>query len=363
MNIVIIYGGRSCESDISVLTALSVYKAIKGDYSVDLVYMHEGEFYVGKRLLDPKNYHPFTGKKNETVYFRQGKMYKKGLFSRAKRVDCVLNCCHGGEGENGSLAGLLEIAGIAYTSCEPLQSAICMDKVFTKYMLRHFRMPTLPFHCYRRGEERDFLSDQTYPIIIKPASLGSSIGISFASDEKEGSERMDVALTFDEKLLIEPALEDFREYTCAVFSEDGKIICSQIEEVVTNEGFYGFEEKYRVGDVKRIYPAPVSAATESKIYRLCEKIYSAFELKGVVRVDFLEADGRLFINEINAVPGALSWYLFKDKGYGLKDLCRIIIEEGIKRKKEADNLFTDFPSTILRDYTAGGKGKCGKTDG
>ncbi len=360
-NVVIIYGGKSCESEISVLTALSVFSSVKNQYAVELVYLKNGRFFIGKKLQKIGSYGNFSIRGLKTVTFMNGKMYRAGLPCPGKKIDCAVICCHGGEGENGSLAGLMEIADIAYTSCGPLQSAVCMDKVFTKYLLRYFHLPTLPFRVYQKGEESVF-SEIEYPVILKPSSLGSSIGISFAQNKEEGEKRGIEALAFDKKVLIEPALTGFREYTCAVFREKGDIVVGQIEEVISGGAFYDFDEKYRGGEVKRVYPAQIPIALENKIYRICKKIYECFEMKGAVRIDFLD-DGKLYVNEINAVPGSLSWYLFKGKGYDLASLCRILIEEGIKEKESKDALFTDFSGSVLRDFTFGGKGKgIGKTD-
>lgn len=361
-NIAIIYGGKSCESEISVLTALSVYSAIKNRYAVELVYLKDGLFFIGKKLQKIDSYRDFSTKGLKKVSFMNGKMIRLGFPRYGKKIDCAVVCCHGGEGENGSLSGLLEIAGIAYTSCGPLQSAVCMDKIFTKYLLRCFRIPTLPFRVYRKGEENVF-PEIEYPVILKPASLGSSIGISFAENAIEAEKKAQEALVFDEKILVEPALKNFREFTCAVFREKDEIVVGQIEEVISEKAFYSYDEKYRGGDVKRVYPAQIPTALENKIYRVCQKIYEYFEMKGIVRIDFLD-DGKLYVNEINTVPGALSWYLFKGRGYDMLSLCRSLIEEGIKIKESKDALFTDFSGTLLDGFNACGKGKgIGKTDG
>ncbi len=361
-NIVIIYGGKSCESEISVLTALSVYSSIKKQYAVELVYLKDGRFFIGKKLSKIDAYRDFSTRGLRKVVFMNGKMYRAGLPCPGKKIKCAVVCCHGGEGENGSLSGLLEIADIAYTSCGPLQSSICMDKIFTKYLLRYFRIPTLPFRVYRKGEEKIF-SEIEYPIIMKPSSLGSSIGISFADNEIEAEKKAQEALTFDQKILIEPALKNFREFTCAVFRDNTEIVVGEIEEVISEKAFYGFDEKYRGRDVKRVYPAQIPIDLENKIYRICKKIYDHFEMKGVIRIDFLE-DGKLYVNEVNTVPGALSWYLFKRRGYDTLSLCRKLIEEGVKKKESKDALFTDFSGSVLRDFNACGKGKGSiKTDG
>ena len=357
-NIIIVYGGKSCESDISVITALTTFKAVEKQYHVTLVYLYGGRFFIGKRLSDVHSYKPFSARKYKEVFFCRGKMQKRGVFGSAKKIDCALVCCHGGQGENGSLSGYFEIAEIPYTCCGPLQSATCMDKVFTKYLLKYFRLPTLPFKSYTKGGVIPKIPE--YPVIVKPSSLGSSIGIGLASNEEELSERLNAALQFDNKLLIEKALTGYREFTCAVMKKDEEIVCSQIEEVVTPENFYSFDEKYCKNGTKRIYPAPIPTYMADIIERTCKKIYALFELKGVVRIDFLESSGTVYVNEINTVPGSLSWYLFKEKGYDLSALCRLLITEAIKDKEKKDLLFSDFKSDALLRFgqaLTGGKVK------
>ncbi len=356
-SIVIIFGGKSCESDISVITALSVYNAIKNNYHVRLLYLNGGVFYTGKRLADIEKYRPFLAKKYLSAEIKSGKLFIKGRPFYSEKIDCAVVCCHGGDGENGSLSGLLEIENVPYTCCGVAQSAICMDKVLTKYFLRYFRLPTLPFRVLRADDDPEKISRMTFPVILKPASLGSSIGISVAENERELHEKVDICFQFDKKLLAERALIDFKEYTCAVFERKGELICSQIEQVVSPDRFYSFEEKYRGGETKRVYPAPLTEKSEKIIYGLCKKIYRLFELKGVVRIDFLEEGGKYYVNEINTVPGSLSWYLFKNIGYDLASFCGCLIEEGIESMREKDSLFTDFDGNVLSGFVLYGKGK------
>ena len=353
-NIIVVYGGKSCESDISVITALSIISSVKSVYRATLVYLKDGRFFIGKALSDITFYRSFDPKKCKEVTFKKGRMFRKKLFDKGEKVDCALVCCHGGQGENGSLSGYFEIAGVPYTCCGPLQSAVCMDKTFTKYLLQYFHFPSLPFRIYKKGDEVALPSD--YPVIVKPASLGSSIGIGIAENEEQLSKRIETALQFDEKLLLEKALVGRREFTCAVMTAEGNVVCSQIEEVIAPEEFYSFDEKYGMNETKRVYPAQVAPLLEAKIYKISKRIYRLFELKGAVRIDFLEKDGKLFVNEINTVPGSLSWYLFKNVGYDLSALCRCLITDAIKRKEKENLLFTDFKSDVLNCFSACGKG-------
>ncbi len=352
-NIVIIYGGKSCECDISVITALTTFSAIKYDFNVIPVYLYNGRFFTGKDLENIKKYHPFKERNYKEVTFNRGCMIKKGSFRRKKKIDCALICAHGGQGEGGSLSGLLEIAEIPYTCCPPLQSAICMDKIFTKYLLQYFHLPTLPFCVYENGMDVSKLKTPEYPVILKPATLGSSIGITLVSSESELPAGLQKSSMFDKNILIEKALECFREFTCAAIKHEDKIICSEIEEVIAPGHFYSFDEKYKNNETKRIYPANVPITLTNRIYKLTKKIYSSFHLKGVVRIDFLEENGEIFVNEINTVPGSLSWYLFKNLGYDLPDLCGILCEEAIREKEAEKTLFSEFGSTVLTEFFSG----------
>ena len=355
--IIIVYGGKSCESDISVITALTVYNSLKNEECVELVYLFNGKFFTGKELLSMKSYRNFQEKKYREVTFKQGKMLKKGIITRKEVIRCALICCHGGQGENGALPGYFEIADIPYTCCRPLQSAVCMDKVFTKFLLQHFHIPTLPFRRYKKGDELS-IGQMKFPLIVKPASLGSSIGISIAENENKLVECVNTALLFDEKVLIEKALSEFNEYTCAIFKDENNLVCSEIEEVIAPQNFYTFEEKYGHGETKRIYPAKLSDEIRENIYRTCKKIYNLFELNGVVRIDFLVKDDKTYVNEINTIPGSLSWYLFKNVGYDLRALCRALISDSLRRKENEKSLFTQFDSSVLDEFSFGkGSGK------
>lgn len=350
-NIALIYGGESCEHDISIITALGVYNAVKWDYNITLVYMKNGKFFIGEKLSEIKTYTDFNYKNFKEIFFSCGHMFKKKKFSFEKRkIDCALLCNHGGEGENGSLSGYLEVAQIPYTACAPFASSLCMDKVFTKYLLEKFRFPVVGYKVFKKENDISALHDLGYPVIIKPARLGSSVGISIANDEESLKEAIAHGLLFDEKLLIEKALTEFTEYNCAVCQCDGEILTSEIEKPIFKSGYLNFYDKYISSENIRELPAQMPEKVREKLFSFCRQIYTIFELKGVVRIDFLYKDEKLYVNEINTIPGSLSTYLFKAKGIETLKLIDYMIENGIKVYVDAKKQVKDFSSNVLKNF-------------
>lgn len=349
-NIALLYGGQSCEHDISIITALSVYNAVRWDYNVILVYMKNGKFFIGDKLSKMATYTSFNENKLTEVFFQNGCILRKKKYSfQAQIIDCALLCNHGGEGENGSLSGFFEIAKVPYTACGVLASAVCMDKVFTKYLLEKFHFPVLSYKVFKKGMDIEYLQDTVFPVIIKPANLGSSVGISLANDMDELKTGIELGLMFDEKLLIEKALTEFEEFNCAVCQGENEILVSEIEKPVFKSGYLNFYDKY-IGESVRELPAQITDKLRDKIYSLCRQLYTAFELKGVVRIDFLYKNEKLYVNEINTIPGSLSTYLFKAKGIDTLKLIDYMIDNAIKESKEKSKQVKDFSSTVLNNF-------------
>jgi D-alanine-D-alanine ligase len=349
-NIALLYGGESCEHDISIITAISIYNAIRWDYNVILVYMKNGKFLIGDKLSKISTYTNFNENKLTEVFFQNGCILKRKKYSlQHQMIDCALICNHGGAGEDGSLSGFFEIAKIPYTGCGVLASSICMDKVFAKYLLEKFHFPVLSYKVFKKGMDIEYLQDIVYPVIIKPACLGSSVGISIANDEEGLKSGIELGLMFDDKLLIEKALTEFEEYNCAVCLGDNEILVSEIEKPIFNTGYLNFYDKYISTDNTRELPAKVSKKIKDKIYSLCNQLYTTFELKGVVRIDFLYKGEKLYVNEINTIPGSLSTYLFKAKGIDTLHLIDNMIENAIAVLKEKRKKITDFSSSVLKN--------------
>ena len=361
-NVIITYGGFSCEHDISIITALTAYNASKSQriYNIILVYMKNGRFYVGDKLSKMETYISFCEKGLREVVFKNGKMIEIGcFFKKTVEIYCALVCNHGGAGENGSLSGFFELSGIPYTCSGVLGSSVCMDKVFSKYLLQKFKMPVVEYKVFCKSDDIEILEQLGYPVIIKPANLGSSVGIAYANSKEELLAGIKFAFQFDQKLLVERALTDFEEYNCAVVDTERGVITSDIERPVFNKQFLNFYDKYIASEeIKREINPFMDKKIKDRILRLSKEIYCLFDLKGVVRIDYLYAEGRLYVNEINTVPGSLAFYLFKSDKLDFYSIIASIIEKAVETFQKKANLFTDFSSNVLQSY-CGNKLKAG----
>lgn len=350
--ICLVFGGESCEHDISVITALSVYNAIKNDMEVTLVYMKNKKFFVGKKLSDISSYKNFCTNGLKEAHFSDGKIHIKTKFGYSKNeVECVIMCNHGGCGEDGCLSGYFETVGIPYTASGALGCGLCMDKAYCKSLLEKFKLPTVSFKIYRPGDDIGKIAEMGFPLIIKPARNGSSVGISVADDTEELENSIELALRFDDKLVIEKALSNFREFNCAVFSDGKNLVVSDIEEVRFADKYLDFNDKYSsLSQAERIIPAVIPDKLKEKIINFTKKIYCIFELGGVVRTDFLHSDGKLYINEINAIPGSMACYLFRQKNIDTTTIMENIIIEAKERKNRKSTLEYDFASNVLKEF-------------
>ncbi len=355
----IIFGGESCEHDISIITALATFNSIKYKLNCILIYQKNGTFFIGKNLYDISFYKKFSADKCKEVYFRKGHMMVKSrLFTKKIKIDCILTCNHGGGGEGGSLAGYFDTVGIPYTSSNVFGSSLCMDKVFTKLMLEKYRFPTVNYRVFKEGYSVDKINNIEFPVVVKPSRLGSSVGISYVKNREELKEAIDTALQFDKKIIIEKALTDFREFNCAIFESSKGMIVSSVEEVITKKDYLDYEDKYiSVDDTEHRMPAELERKYSEKITRMTREIYLLFELKGVVRIDYLMSEGKIYVNEINTIPGSLAAYMFKDKDIDIAQLVKETVLVAKKKAREEKTLVKDFSSNVLQ-YFDGIKG-CG----
>lgn len=355
--IAILYGGESCEHDVSVITALTTFRVAKQKFQTILVYRKENEFWIGDALNDLSFYREFNEKSLKQCRFQSGYLiYKRGLLERKRIVDCVLNCCHGGAGEDGSMAGYFETVDTPYTSCEPFGSSLFMDKAFTKIFLEKNRFSFVPYRVLGGDEDVDKAEELGYPMIVKPARQGSSVGIGVARNIEELRSVIQDARVYDEKVVVEKCLEGVREFNCAVCTIGEEIVSSEVEEPVFKKDFLDFYDKYTDrSEAKRVLPAAVDEKLREKIRTVAKEIYRRAELKGVVRVDFLFDGKKLYVNEVNTVPGSLALYLFLPLGYKGSEILTCIVESAIERHQKKKKLVTDFSSDVLKQYVPTGK--------
>lgn len=359
INLALIYGGKSVEHDISIITALQTMCGLGKDYNLLPIYITpDGKMLTAKNLTDEKVYLNFAKNVDAPldVLLPSGLgevwIMKKNKVKERRKIDCALLCCHGHGGEDGCLQGQLEMANIAYTSCSPLSSGLCMDKVASKIFLTNAHIPTPEYvefnSCEYKENQNEVLNkimdNLSFPCIVKPANLGSSVGISICENEQELICSINEALQFDKKIIVEKFIENAREFCCAVIKNVGREVASKVNEVKKGKMFT-FEEKYlsKKEDEKR----EITKSLEEKITSMAKSAYKVLDCHGVVRVDFLYDGKKLYVNELNSIPGSLSFSMFNTKH---QDLLNVLIQEGIKRKEEKGDILYQFNSQAIESY-------------
>lgn len=351
-NIAVFFGGESVEHDVSVLTGLITANAVEksGERCVAVYVDRRGNWFTGEKLKDFDTYKSFNEKGlikvallpgDKVLYAMKGKKIKPFC-----DVGSAINCMHGGYGEDGSLAGLLKMCKIPFASPSLTASGICMDKCATKIFLKGIGVDRLPYVSIKNVSELDgALKRLTFPVIVKPSTLGSSIGIKTANDEKELREAVLHALRYSDKAIIEPFVQNFDEINCAVYSDKGTVVVSECERPVKKSSVLDFEDKYICGE--REFPANVSEKIKTKIQSIAKKVYVNLDCQGIIRIDFMVIDGRVFVNEINAVPGSLAYYLFTDTTEEFSEIIKIINDTAIKNFAMETTLIKNFPTSVL----------------
>lgn len=380
----VIFGGESVEHEISVISAVQAMKALDEEkYEIVPIYIAKDKsWYTGALLRDIDLYKDFDNlkkyAKNVVLYNKDGRFVlqsKKGLRKIVDEIDIVLPVMHGTNGEDGSIQGFLNMLGIPYAESNMFAATIGQDKVFQKQILESSNLPITKYIWFFDNEYlEDFNSikkkvkDIGYPVIIKPARLGSSIGIKIANDEEELKTGIDYAIRYDDKILVEKVVKNLVELNCAVLGNKESRETSLIEEVLGSDEILSYNDKY-VGDKKskgmlstnRIIPAKITKKEENKIKELSEEVFRVLNLSGVVRIDFLMDDKTddIYINEVNTIPGSLSFYLFDSKKKNYTKLLDEIINIAIKDYKNKKSKTHSLDINILKDYK-GLNGKKGK---
>lgn len=356
--IAVIFGGKSVEHDISVITALQTMKSICG-YKVLPIYIKpDGQFVTAQNLTKPQtylNYAKNVKKEREVIFDKSyANIVKNKKIVQKIKIDCALLCTHGHGGEDGALQGMLEMCDIPYSSCKVASSAMCMDKTLTKALLQanHIKSPAYVHFdiCQYKAKKIDILKEIKdkikLPCIIKPANGGSSVGISICEDITKIESCIDEAFLYDDKIIVEKYIEKAHEFCCGVVKIASNIITSNVNEVKKGK-IYTFTEKYL--SAKEQEKKKIDTPTINKVKRLAEKTYKALDCDGVVRVDFLydQKDNILYVNELNTIPGSLAFNLFP---FPFADLMKGIIEEAISYHNSKGKLVYSFSSEAIEKY-------------
>lgn len=402
LNVGIVFGGVSPEHEVSIITAMQVAAALdKKRYRPIAVYLaKDGKSYTGPNLFNVDVYkdvetllliaqqvHLQAGEKGNVELVAS---VPKGWFGQQLQrisLDVMFIALHGGEGENGAFQGICELYDVPYTGSGVFASALGMDKVFSKMVCRDQGIPIVPFMPLREFQWADkeeacldaLEAEMSYPVIVKPARLGSSIGISKASTRTELDAAIEEAFRYDEKIVVEHAVQNLREINCSILGDADEAIASVLEQPLTGEELLTYQEKYMRGNsgdgakasgakgggsssgmasLDRAIPAPVSDEHTKAIQTLAIRIFQLFECAGLARIDFMidDSTGEVYFNEINTIPGSFSFYLWEPSGVPFDELTHRLIGIARNQNKKKRQRVRSYDVNLLAMHGSGAKG-------
>lgn len=387
----VIFGGESVEHEVSIITAVQAMEYIDQDkYEIVPIYISKDRtWYTGKMLMDIGIYSDFDNlkryAKKVTLCRKNGSFYLQtinGIFRKnIAEIDIAFPIVHGNNVEDGTLAGYLDTLGIPYVGSRVLGASLGQDKVVQKQVLAAENLPIVDYvwfydtEYYTNTEKiNEHINKLGYPVIVKPACLGSSVGISVVKNAKDLDKAINEAIKYDTKILVEKMVNNLVEVNCAVLGNYAFQETSLIAEMLTDNDFLTYQDKY-VGNGKGakkggskdgmassdfIIPARLDDKMTNEVYTLSKKAFRALNLSGVARIDFLidKKDKKVYINEPNTIPGCLSFYMFSPAGKNYTRLLDEMITIAIKDYKSRCQKTYSFDSNILSNYNGlkGGKG-------
>ena len=390
----VLYGGKTTEHEVSIITAVQAMGYLNTDkYEVIPLYLtKENEMYTGGSLMDMDVYRePDLLKRyctNVVMYNKNGAIIlqnKKGIFKRTvKEIDIVIPAVHGYGMEDGNIQGMLDVIGVPYTGSDIYGLTVGQDKVFQKQILEAegIKVPKYEWfydteYVENEREILDKLEKLKYPLIVKPARQGSSIGISVANNIESLKEAINDAINYDEKILVEQIIPNMVELNCSVLGSSSYSEASAIEQVMGKDEILSFNDKYignkaKKGGIKtcaskgmasasRVIPADISDKLKEEIEVTSKKAFRALGASGVVRIDYLydKKSKELYVNELNSIPGSLAFYLWTPLKKEYPELLDDLINISVKRFKKNLKKTKSFESNILSSYN-GSKGVKGK---
>ena len=397
INVGVIFGGRSVENEISVLTAIQAMEAINTEkYDITPIYItKEGRWYTGAALRDSHNYKDMERLYSscEEVYLRpiygDNNLYKvrRSLFGSdvVATIDVILPALHGTNCEDGSFQGAIELTGIPYAGCNVLASANGMDKITMKMVLSASGIPVIDYVWF---SDKEWFAQQkqtisrvesrlTYPMIVKPADSGSSVGISAVHNREELEQAVENAITYSKRIIVEHLVEQLKEINCSVLGNYYECEASVCEAPIRSGEILSYEDKYlgggkggAKGGVKesrgmhstvREIPARLKEKQTAFIRETAVETFKALACDGVARIDFMidESDGKIYVNEINTIPGSLSFYLWEASGIDFGQLVERLIAIAFERKRDSSFKTTSYKENIFNYSMGGAKGAKG----
>lgn len=374
----VLFGCPSVEHEVSVISALQAISALDEEkYDVFPIYITKsGEWYWGEVLTDIENFKDIDdmladcepilvspNQKDGTVF-----VYPRSLLSKRPLavIDIFIPITHGAYGEDGCLQGFLELTGMPYCGPGVLAAAVGMDKVAQKALCKMGGVPVLDcfwFYGAQWSDGEDDIAEYierkfTYPVVVKPADLGSSIGVALVQNREELVTAVETAVRYSDKILVERAITQLRELNIAVLGDIYKAEVSEIEETLSAGPILSFDDKYLKEDgtkiagiegQNRVLPAELTETQASDIRNYALDAFYCMNGKGLWRFDFLldEDTGKIYLNEVNTIPGSLAYYLWEPKGFSLEDLLERLIRIALKEKQRNADKVTSFRNNLL----------------
>lgn len=377
INVAVFFGGSSVEHEISVISALqAIHSMDKNKYEIFPVYISkESVMYTGTELLNIDNYTDMdkllasatkitVSRQGEGVFAFRNPPKRFGSNILAK-IDVAFPIVHGTNCEDGTMQGFFELLRIPYVGSDVLASAVGMDKVVMKHVFIENNIPAVNYisfytrEWHKQNEEilKKIENEIGYPVIVKPANLGSSVGIKKANNSRELEDAVDLAGSFAGKILVEKAIVKLREINCAVLGDYENASASECEEPIGSDEILSYTDKYAnkssskgMSSLKRKLPAELSAGQDKYIKELAVKTFKAVGCNGVVRIDFMvdmADDNKIYVNEINTIPGSLAFYLWEATGKPFSQLLDDLIALSFKRERERQQLLFTYNSNIF----------------
>lgn len=374
----VIFGGQTVEHEVSIISAVQAMNNMDTNkYDIIPIYIDkERIWYTGKMLLDIEIYKDMDllkrYAKKVTLCKKNGSFYlinTKGLFRKdITEIDIAFPIVHGLNVEDGTLQGYLDTIGIPYVGSKVLGAALGQDKVVMKQVFESSNIPVVPYTWfydveYYNNKETIYenIKKLKYPVIVKPANLGSSVGISIANNEEELDSKIEEAIKYDTKIVVEKVIEDMVEVNCSVLGNYENQKTSTIEEVMKVDEFLSYQDKYLGGGKKsgskgmastnRIIPARIDDKLTNQIKETSKQVFKVLNLSGVCRIDYIidKKKNKFYVNEPNTIPGSLSFYLWEPIGKPYNELLDDMINIAIKEYKNKSKKTYSFESNILNN--------------
>ncbi len=392
LKVAVFFGGESVEHEISIISAKQAMEALDPEkYEVIPIYISkQRDFYYGEILKDLKNYRnldELIKKAKQVIFVKKGQKVfvepvHRSIFSKPlNTIDIAIPIVHGTNGEDGTLQGYLEMLKLPYVGCDVIAAAVGQDKVVMRHILENSDIPLTPWfwvygHEAEQKKEEIFLQAKKigYPLVLKPACLGSSIGVALVNQEEELMEAIQEASRYDFKVVIEKKVENLREINATVLGSCFNAQVGELEEVGHQDEILSYRDKYQGGakgsskgsegmaSAARIVPAPIDEKEALLISELALKTFKALGTSGVCRIDFMmdEKTKKIVVNEINTIPGSLAHYLWSPKGVDFTQLMDKLIQEALMRLRKKEKMMFSYDTNLLENYseegTKGSKG-------